>query len=85
MKQTITSQDPPATTKSANHKKAKQIKQLLRLMNELNQDIYVCIQDKKTGSLHQFSSDLNKFGNVQIAQQTQEKKVTLHKIEKLNS
>ena len=60
-------QAPQTATKAANHKKAKQVKQLLRIMNELNQDIYICIQDKKTGSLHQFSSDLNKFGNVHIA------------------
>lgn len=84
-----TTTSPPQTlpkdTKQANHKKAKQFKQLLRMMNELNQDIYICIQDKKSGSIHQFSSDLNKFGNVHIAEQTKEKNASLHKIEKFNA
>jgi hypothetical protein len=65
---TISTPHTAANSKSANLKKAKQFKQLLRIMNELNQDIYICIKDKKTGSLSQFSSDLNKFGNVHIAQ-----------------
>jgi hypothetical protein len=30
-------------TKLNNMKKAKQVKQLLKIMNELNQDIYICV------------------------------------------
>lgn len=52
-------------------------------MNELNQDIYICVKDKKAGTVHQFSSDINKFGNLHIAQAT--KDVTLQKIEQFTS
>lgn len=34
-----------------NQKRAKQFKQLLKIMNELNQDIYICVQDKKAGTV----------------------------------
>jgi hypothetical protein len=52
-------------------------------MNELNQDVYICVQDKKAGTVHHFSTDINKFGNFHIAEAT--KDVTLQKIEKFNS
>jgi mevalonate kinase len=57
-------------TKLENQKRAKQFKQLLKIMNELNQDIYICVQDKKARTVHHFSSDIVKFGNLHIAQAT---------------
>lgn len=54
-------------SKLRNQKRAKQFKQFLKLMNELNQDIYICVQDKKAGSVHHFSSDIAKFGNFHVA------------------
>lgn len=55
----------------------------MKIMNELNQDVYICVQDKKAGTVHHFSTDINKFGNFHIAKAT--KDVTLKKIEHLNS
>lgn len=52
-------------------------------MNELNQNIYICVQDKKAGTVQHFSSDISKFGNLHIAQAT--KDVTIQKIEQFNS
>jgi len=60
------------TQKVQNLKRAKQFKQFLRLMNELNHDVYICVQDKKRGSVHHFSSDINKFGNLHIVQATKD-------------
>lgn len=53
--------------KAHSSKRAKQIKQLLKLVDELNNDIYICIKDKKTHKVHQFSSDLAHFGNRDIS------------------
>jgi hypothetical protein len=80
-KQTIS--ETTQQTKLNNQKRAKQIKQLIKIMNELNQDIYICVQDKKAGTVHQFSSDIVKFGNLHIAKAT--KDITLQKIEQFNS
>ncbi len=54
-------------------------------MNELNHDIYICIQDKKSNKTHQFSSDLAKFGNLHIAGIAKDTDLSLQKIEKFNS
>ena len=70
-------------TKLANQKKAKQVKQLLKIMNELNQDIYICVKDKKHGNVAHFSSDINEFGNFHIAQATSD--ITIQKIEQFSS
>lgn len=69
--------------KQQNLKRSKQFKQFLRILNELNQNIYICVQDKKKGTIQHFSSDIAKFGNLHIAQAT--KDVTLQKIEQFNS
>lgn len=69
--------------KQQNLKRSKQFKQFLRILNELNQNIYICVQDKKKGTTQHFSSDITKFGNLHIAQAT--KDVTLQKIEQFNS
>lgn len=71
------------SAKQQNQKRAKQLKQFLRLMNELNHDIYICIQDKKRGSVHHYTSDINKFGNLHIVQAT--KGVSLQKIDQFSS
>ena len=46
-------------------------------MNDLNHDIYICVKDKKQGTVQHFSSDINQFGNLQIAKET--KDITLKK------
>lgn len=66
-----------------NKKRAKQIKQLIKIMNELNQDIYICVQDRKAGTVHHFSSDIVNFGNFHIAKAT--KDVAIKKIEHFNA
>jgi len=53
--------------KQQNLKRAKQFKQFLRILNELNQNIYICVQDKKKGTVQHFSTDISKFGNLHIA------------------
>lgn len=78
-----TTSKTPIDVKLQNQKRAKQFKQFLRILNELNQDIYICVQDKKKGSVQHFSSDINKFGNLHIASATED--VTLQKIESFNS
>jgi hypothetical protein len=75
--------DSAHSSKLNNQKRAKQLKQFLKILNELNQDVYICVQDKKAGTVHHFSTDINKFGNFHIAAAT--KDVTLQKIELLNS
>lgn len=59
--------ETPSQAKLTNQKRAKQVKQLLKILNELNQDVYICVQDKKAGTVHHFSSDIVKFGNFHIA------------------
>lgn len=78
-----TATDSTASSKLNNQKRAKQLKQFLKILNELNQDVYICVQDKKAGTVHHFSTDINKFGNFHIAAAT--KDVTLQKIELLNA
>ena len=41
-------------------------------MKELNQDIYICLQDKKAGTVRHFSSDILKFENLEISQAAQD-------------
>jgi len=47
--------EQPKHTFSAN-KRNKMIKQLLALVNELGQDLYLCLHDRKSDSVTQFSS-----------------------------
>ena len=42
---------PSQEQKLANMKRAKQFKQFLRILNELNQNVYICVQDKKKGTV----------------------------------
>jgi hypothetical protein len=66
--------------KLSNQKRAKQLRTLLRIINDANHNIYICVQDKKAGTVTQYSSDLNKFGNLHIAKST--KDIKLQKVEK---
>jgi ethanolamine utilization protein EutP (predicted NTPase) len=82
---TETSINATPVKKQAQAEKAKNIKKLLRILNELNHDVYICIQDKKTRKIHQFSSDLVKFGNTHIAEIISKKDLAIQKVSKFNS
>lgn len=69
---TVSTATPTTSNKVSNQKRAKQLRQLLRIINEANHNIYICVQDKKAGTVHHYSSDINKFGNLHIAQATKD-------------
>jgi len=51
-----------STSKLTDSKKQKVLKQMLAIFQQLDQEMYVCIKDKKTGKAAHFSTDKANFG-----------------------
>lgn len=54
------------TTKVVSSKQSSIVKQILDLVGQQNQDLYICLKDKKTGKIHQFSSNVPEFSLSKI-------------------
>lgn len=70
LKITTTSQlkkDKIESSKTMSSKQSIIVKQILDLVGQQNQDLYICLKDKKTGQLHQFSSNVPEFSLSKIA------------------
>jgi len=70
LKVTHTSQlkkDKIESSKVVSSKQSIIVKQILDLVGQQNQDLYICLKDKKTGKIHQFSSNVPEFGLSKIA------------------
>ena len=70
LKVTATSQLKKEKTESSKVPASKQatiVKQILDLVGQQNQDLYICLKDKKTGKIHQYSSNVPEFSLSKIA------------------
>ena len=70
LKVTHTSQlkkDKTESSKVVSTKQSNIIKQILQLVGQENQDLYICLKDKKTSKIHQYSSNVPEFGLSKIA------------------
>lgn len=72
------------TQKHSHSKRSKMVKQLLGLLNELEHDVYICLRERKTDILTQFSSSPEAFKIDQI-QELVQKSATVHRVEKFHS
>ena len=52
------------------------VKQILDLVGQQNQDLYICLKDQKTGKIHQYSSNVPEFGLSKIASLVKAQKKT---------
>jgi len=66
------------------HKRNKMVKQLVALANELGQDLYLCLHDRKSDAVTQFSSRPDAFRLENITALAS-KTATVHKAEKFAS
>lgn len=70
LKVTHTSQlkkDKIESSKVVSSKQSIIVKQILDLVSQQNQDLYICLKDQKTGKIHQYSSNVPEFGLSKIA------------------
>ena len=90
LKVTATSQlkkDKIESSKVVSSKQSIIVKQILDLVGQQNQDLYICLKDKKTGQIHQFSSNVPEFSLSKIATlvkaQKKKGKMNIRKLAKL--
>ena len=71
------------TQKHSHSKRAKMVKQLLGLVNDLGHDIFICLRDRKSDAVTQFSNAPASFRVQEIGQLN--KNATVHRVEKFHS
>jgi NAD-specific glutamate dehydrogenase len=79
LKVTHTSQlkkDKIESSKVVSSKQSIILKQILELVSQQHQDLYICLKDQKTGKIHQYSSNVPEFGLSKIASIVKSQKKT---------